>query len=228
MSIINHYLSVVKEPQFKLARDLTAMALADGEITPEEKEAINAICQLENIDESSLMEHLQDGDDDDAEVQIPQERKEKENYLKELIKIIGADEYAAPQEIYLLQIIASRMGLNKMDVMGLFLLNTTHQCFKGDAGIKIFSSFLKNHIDPEGKDEKENRENIRAIYETIADNTERLQDPEADRELLRQNLERATETFMENQILIEEFQNMNLDFVQMLKEEELRTFEKYY
>ena len=82
MSIINHYLSVVKEPQFKLARDLTAMALADGEITPEEKEAINAICQLENIDESSLMEHLQDGDDDDAEVQIPQERKEKENYLK--------------------------------------------------------------------------------------------------------------------------------------------------
>lgn len=227
MGIVN-YLSVIKEPQFKLARDLTAMALADGEITPEEKEAINAICQLENIDETTLMEHLQDGNDEDAEVQIPQERKEKENYLKELIKIIGADEYAAPQEIYLLQIIASRMGLNKMDVMGLFLLNTTHQYFKGDAGIKIFSSFLKNHIDPEGKDEKENRDNIRAIYETIADNTERLQDPEADRELLRQNLERATETFMENQILIEEFQNMNLDFVQMLKEEELRTFQKYY
>jgi len=227
MGIVN-YLSVIKEPQFKLARDLTAMALADGEITPEEKEAINAICQLENIDETTLMEHLQDGNDEDAEVQIPQERKEKENYLKELIKIIGADEYAAPQEIYLLQIIASRMGLNKMDVMGLFLLNTTHQYFKGDAGIMIFSSFLKNHIDPEGKDEKENRDNIRAIYETIADNTERLQDPEADRELLRQNLERATETFMENQILIEEFQNMNLDFVQMLKEEELRTFQKYY
>lgn len=30
MSIINHFLSVVIEPQFKLARDLTAMAIADG------------------------------------------------------------------------------------------------------------------------------------------------------------------------------------------------------
>ena len=45
---------------------------------------------------------------------------------------------------------------------------------------------------------------------------------EADRELLRQNLERATETFMENQILIKEFRSMNLDFARMLKEEELR------
>lgn len=30
MSIINHFLSLVIEPQFKLARDLTAMAIADG------------------------------------------------------------------------------------------------------------------------------------------------------------------------------------------------------
>jgi hypothetical protein len=36
MSIIIKFLSVVTEPQFKLARDLTAMAVADGEITPEE------------------------------------------------------------------------------------------------------------------------------------------------------------------------------------------------
>ena len=40
MSIINRFLAVVTEPQFKLARDLTAMAIADGQITPEEKEAM--------------------------------------------------------------------------------------------------------------------------------------------------------------------------------------------
>lgn len=80
------------------------------------------------------------------------------------------------------------MGLNQMDVMGIFLACTTHQYFKGDAGIAVLTSFLKNHIAPKSKNEKENRDNIRAIYETVATNTERLQDPEADRELLRQNL----------------------------------------
>lgn len=158
MSIINHFLSVVIEPQFKLARDLTAMAIADGKVTPEEKEAIRAICQLENINEATLMESLQ-GNYENADVRIPKERKEKESYLRELIKLIGADKYAAPQEIYLFQIVAGRMGLNQMDVMGIFLACTTHQYFKGDAGIAV-----------------------------LATNTERFQDPEADRELLRQNL----------------------------------------
>jgi hypothetical protein len=51
MSIINRFLSAVTEPEFKLARDLTAMAIADGEVTPEEKEAITTICHLEVIDE---------------------------------------------------------------------------------------------------------------------------------------------------------------------------------
>lgn len=227
MSIINHFLSVVTEPQFKLARDLTAMAIADGKVTPEEKEAMSALCQLENINETTLMESLQGGFDE-AEARIPKERKEKELYLKNLIKLIGADKYAAPQEIYLFQIVAGRMGLNQMDVMGIFLASTTHQYFKGDAGIAIFTSFLKNHIAPKSKTEKENRDNIRAIYETVAINTERLQDPEADRELLLQNLERATRTFMENSILIKEFRDMKLDLGRILKEEELRVFMKYY
>ena len=227
MSIINHFLSVVIEPQFKLARDLTAMAIADGKVTPEEKEAIRAICQLENINEATLMESLQ-GNYENADVRIPKERKEKESYLRELIKIIGTDKYAAPQEIYLFQIVAGRMGLNQMDVMGIFLACTTHQYFKGDAGIAVLTSFLKNHIAPKSKNEKENRDNIRAIYETVATNTERLQDPEADRELLRQNLERATETFMQNSILMQEFRDLNLDLGRILKEEELRTFKKYY
>ena len=81
MSIINHFLSVVIEPQFKLARDLTAMAIADGKVTPEEKEAIRAICQLENINEATLMESLQ-GNYENADVRIPKERKEKESYLR--------------------------------------------------------------------------------------------------------------------------------------------------
>ena len=103
MSIITKFLSVVTEPQFKLARDLTAMAISDGQITPEEKEAMSAICHLEGVDEAKLMEALRGGYDKVQE-EMPNSHKEKELYLKDIIKLIGADGYSAPQEIYLFQI----------------------------------------------------------------------------------------------------------------------------
>ncbi len=226
MSIITRFLAVVTEPQFKLARDLTAMAIADGEVTPEEKEAISTICHLEGVDETKLMDALRGGYDKVNE-EMPNSRQEKEVYLRNIIKLIGADGYSAPQEVYLFQIIASRMGLNQMDVIGLFLLTATRQYFKGDTGVKILASFLRNYIDPKGKTEKSNRENMRAIYETVANNTPVSQDTELDKEILRQNLARATETFLENKILIKEFADVGLDFALMAKQEEQNVFKKY-
>lgn len=226
MSIITRYLAVVTEPQFKLARDLTAMAIADGQVTPEEKEAMSTICHLEGVDENKLMEALRGGYDKVSE-EIPNSRQEKEVYLRDVIRLIGADGYSAPQEVYLFQIIASRMGLNQMDVIGLFLLTATRQYFKGDAGARILTSFLKNYIDPKGKSERNNRENLRTIYETVANNTPVSQDIEVDKEILRQNLARATEAFLENKILIKEFADMKLDFPAMAKQEEQIVFKRY-
>lgn len=226
MSIITRFLAVVTEPQFKLARDLTAMAISDGEVTPEEKEAISTICLLEGVDETKLMDALRGGYDKVNE-EMPNSRQEKEAYLRDIIKLIGADGYSAPQEVYLFQIIASRMGLNQMDVMGLFLLTSTRQYFKGDAGAKILASFLRNYIDPKGKTEKNNRDNMRAIYETVANNTPISQDVELGKEILRQNLARATETFLENKILINEFANVGLDFSVIAQQEEKNVFKRY-
>ena len=87
MSIVTRFLSVVTEPQFKLARDLTAMAIADGKVTEEEKEAISVICKIEDINESQLYQNLQ-GSLDQVEVEMPKERQEKVIYLKELIRLI--------------------------------------------------------------------------------------------------------------------------------------------
>lgn len=226
MSIITRFLAVVTEQQFKLARDLTAMAVADGEITPEEKEAMSTICHLEGVDEKKLLDALRDGYENVNE-EIPKTRHDKEGYLRDVIKLIGADCYAAPQEVYLFQIIASRMGLNQMDVIGMFLLTATHQYFKGDMGARILASFLRNYIDPKGKTEKDNRENLRTIYNTVASNTEMSQDTEVDKEILRQTLARATETFLENKILIKEFKDVGLDFSVMVKQEELNIFKRY-
>lgn len=226
MSIITKFLSVVTEPQFKLARDLTAMAVADGEITPEEKEAMSTICHLEGVDEKKLLDALRGGYDN-VDEEMPKNRHDKEGYLRDIIKLIGADGYAAPQEVYLFQIIASRMGLNQMDVIGMFLLTATHQYFKGDMGAKILASFLRNYIDPKGKTEKDNRENLRIIYNTVASNTEMSQDTEVDKEILRQTLARATEAFLENKILIKEFKDVGLDFTIMVKQEELNVFKRF-
>ena len=226
MSIITKFLSVVTEPQFKLARDLTAIAIADGQVTPEEKEAISAICHIEGIDENSLLDALRGGCDKIDE-EMPSTRKNKEGYLKDIIRLIGADGYASPQEVYVFQIIASKMGLNRMDVIGLFLMTATRQYFRGDVGAKVLASFLKNNIDPKAKTEKDNRENLRIIYDTIAKNTEVHQDKELDREILRQNLSRATETFLENKIMIKEFADEGLDFSIMAKQEELKVFRRY-
>ena len=226
MSIITRFLAVVTEPQFKLARDLTAMAVADGEITPEEKEAMSTICHLEGVDEKKLLDALRDGYENVNE-EIPKTRHDKEGYLRDVIKLIGADGYAAPQEVYLFQIIASRMGLNQMDVIGMFLLTATHQYFKGDMGARILASFLRNYIDPKGKTEKNNRENLRTIYNTVASNTEMSQDTEVDKEILRQTLAHATETFLENKILIKEFKDVGLNFSVMVKQEELNIFKRY-
>lgn len=226
MSIITRFLAEVTEPQFKLARDLTAISIADGEITPEEKEAMSMICHLEGVDEKRLMDALRGGYDKVSE-EMPNTRQEKEVYLRDLIKLIGADGYSAPQEVYLFQIIASRMGLNQMDVIGLFLLTATRQYFQGDAGAKILASFLKNYIDPKGKTEKSNRDNLRTIYDTVASNTPISQDEEVDKEILRQNLARATETFLENKILIKEFEDVGLNFLAMAKQEEQNIFKRY-
>ncbi len=147
--------------------------------------------------------------------------------MRDVIRLIGADGYSAPQEVYLFQIIASRMGLNQMDVIGLFLLTATRQYFKGEAGSKIFASFLRNYIDPKGKTDKSNRENLRTIYETVANNTPVCQDTDLDKEILRQNLARATETFLENKILMKEFADVGIDFSAMAKQEEQNIFKRY-
>ena len=216
----------VAEPQLRLARDLIAIALADGEITPEEEMAIAKICQLEKIDKARLYDTFRNGHDVVSD-EMPQTPDEKMNYLRNIIKLIGADGYVAPEEVYLFQIIAGKMGLNQMNVIGIFLATANHQHFKGNAGAKVLASFLENYIDPRQKTEKANRENLRTIYDTVASSAQANCDGQIDKEFLYRNLARATEAFLENKILINEFAAIGIDFTIMVKQEETRIFERY-
>lgn len=61
----------------------------------------------------------------------------------------------------------------------------------------------------------------------MAIHTEVSQDENVDREVLQQNLARATMTFLENAILIREFSDVGLDFAVMAKQEEMTIFKRY-
>ena len=226
MSLITKFITAVTEPQFVLARDLMALAIADGEVTPEEMEAISNICHIEGVDEQNLMNSLQNGGED-FQIHMPRSRKEKENYLRELILLIGADEYCSPQEVYLFQIVASKMGLSQMDIVGLFMMTATHAYFRGDVGSKVLASFLKNYIDPIGRTAEQNRNGLYRMYETVATNTERRQDHGAYCAALQENLSKTTEALAENQILIKGFRCIGVDFLALLKEMEEKTFKQY-
>lgn len=63
---------------------------------------------------------------------------------------------------------------------------------------------------------------IRLLFHSI-----HFADVDADCELLRQNLERAMQAFLENKILIKEFSDMKLDFRRILQEEAQIVFKKY-
>lgn len=226
MSLLTRFITSVTDPHFMLARDLMALAVADGEITNEEKEAISVICHLEGVDEEQLMNSLQKAEEHFS-IRLPESRKEKEGYLRELILLIGADEYCSPQEVYLFQIIASKMGLNQMDIVGVFMMTATHAYFRGDVGSKVLASFLKNYIDPIGRTLNQNRDGIRSMYETVAMNIEFHNDIDVYCQLLKDNLIRTTEALRENQILINGFRRIGIDFLQLLKEEEKFVFNQY-
>lgn len=226
MSIITRFMCAVTEPEFKLARDLIAMAIADGEVTTEEKEAMRVICLSEGIDEAQLLDALQGGYEHVNE-EMPNSRQEKEEYLRNLIRLIGADDYCSPQELYLFQIIASKMGLNQMNVVGVFLISTTHRFFQGDTGVKVLASFLKNVVDPKGKKNEDNIDNLRTMYETIADCTEWNDEKETYRQVLLQNLQRATEMLLENKILETEYRHIGVNFANLLKGLEISVYEEY-
>ena len=88
MSLITKFITAVTEPQFMLARDLMALAVADGEVTEEEQEAISNICHIEGIDEEHLINNLQ-RNTEHFPLYVPQTRKEKEEYLRDLILLIS-------------------------------------------------------------------------------------------------------------------------------------------
>lgn len=218
MGLLAKIICDASDTEFKLAQDLVAMAIADGEISEEELEVIKSISQKEGISNDVVNDYLM-GFDKEEKTLVPEKQRDKIDYVSKLIMVMGADGESSHIEIYLLEIIASKMGISHMQLVSLVLMTASRKFFHGDKGSKILASFLRNVIDPKGKSLRDNRDNVRIIFDTMAENIPQLQNEDADRLAFMKAMNTATELLTENTLLCNEFRSMGIDFETVLMAE---------
>ncbi len=218
MGLLAKLFNDASDTEFKLAQDLVAIAIADGEISEAERKTIIEICHKEGVSDDTVNDCLM-GFDKDVKALIPAKRKEKTDYITKLIRVMGVDGVSSHMEIYLLEIIASKMGFSHLDLVSLVLMTATRTFFSGDTGSRTLSSFLHNVIDPKGKNLRENRDNIKKIFDLMAENVPQLQNKEEDKAAFVKAMNAATDLLMENSLLCNEFRMMGIDFEMVLMDE---------
>lgn len=218
MGLLAKIFNDASDTEFRLAQDLVAIAIADGEISEVERKVITGICQKEGISDETINDFMLGFDKDVGSI-LPAMRKDKINYLTKLIRVMGVDGVSSHMEIYLLEIIASKLGISHMELISLVLMTDTRTFFSGDTGARALSSFLRNVIDPKSKNLRDNRENIKKIFDLIAESVPQQQDKEEDRAAFVEAMNAATNLLMENSLLNSEFRAMGIDFETILMSE---------
>lgn len=218
MGLLAKIFNDASDSEFKLAQDLVAIAIADGEISEAERKVIADICQKEGISNETLNDCLL-GFDKDVKSLLPDKRRDRAGYLTKLIRVMGVDGESSHMEIYLLEIIASKMGISHMELLSLVLMTSTRTFFYGDTGTRTLSSFVHNAIDPKGKSLRVNRDNLRMIFDLMAENVPQIQNEEEDKAAFVKAMDTATNLLMENSLLCNEFRSMGIDFETILMSE---------
>lgn len=136
MGLLTKLFNDASDKEFKLAQDFVAIAIADGEISEAEQNVINEICKSEGISNDTIVDCLM-GFDKDAIVLVPSKKREKMDYLSKLIRVMGVDGQSSHMEIYVLEVIASKMGISHMELVSLVLMTATRRYFSGIQGQKL-------------------------------------------------------------------------------------------
>ena len=214
------------DSEFKLAQDLVAIAIADGDISDVERQEIMKISQTEGID-SNIIKDCFLGIDPGAVAHVPIRHIERVEYMAKLVRVMAVDGTSAHMEIYLLQIIASKLGIGYLELVSLVLLIATKCNFPGDVGCRALNSFVKNAIDPKGKTLQKNVENMREIFNIMAGNIPQLQNSDDDHHAFAHAMTSASELLFENTLLNKEFSDSGIDFEKVLREERERAIKRW-
>lgn len=214
------------DSEFKLAQDLVAIAVADGNISDVERQEIEKICKTEGISSETVNDCFL-GFDQEAVAHVPIQHRERAEYMTKLVKVMAVDGVSAHMEIYLLQIIASKLGIGYLELVSLVLTTATKDNFPGDIGSRTLNSFVKNVIDPKGQPLQQNIDNLRLVFDTIAENVPQKQNANEDRNVFMQAMISASELLFENTMLKKEFADIEIDFKQVLQEERERAIQRW-
>ena len=214
------------DSEFKLAQDLVAIAIADGNISNTERQEIEKICQTEGISSETVNDCFL-GFDQGAVAHVPIRHRERASYMSKLVRVMAVDGVSAHMEIYLLQIIASKLGISYLELVSLVLSTATKANFPGDIGSRTLKSFISNAIDPKGRPVQKNIENLRKIFDIMAESVPQLQNVEDDRHAFTQAISSASELLFENTLLNKEFKDMGIDFKRILAEERERALKRW-
>ena len=214
------------DSEFKLAQDLVAIAVADGNISDAERQEIEKICQTEGISSETVNDCFL-GFDQGAVAHVPIRHRERASYMSKLVRVMAVDGVSAHMEIYLLQIIASKLGISYLELVSLVLSTATKANFPGDIGSRTLKSFISNAIDPKGRPLQKNIENLRKIFDIMAENVPQLQNVEDDRHAFIKAMDSASGLLFENTLLVREFKDMGIDFKRVLTEERERAIKRW-
>ena len=97
-------------------RNLVVMALADGSLGEREVNLVADRCSELGLDEYDLQKAMQFGLADDAKLEFPQERVEREALLRDLIRMMAADGHLDEAEKRLFALAAAKMSMSAADV----------------------------------------------------------------------------------------------------------------
>lgn len=214
------------DSEFKLAQDLVAIAVADGNISDVERQEIEKICKTEGISSETVNECFL-GFDQGAVAHVPIRHRERAGYLAKLVRVMAVDGISAHMEIYLLQIIASKLGIGYLELVSLVLMTATKDNFPGDIGSRALSSFICNAIDPKGRPLQTNIENLRKIFDIMSGNIPQMQNIDEDRNAFVQAMVSASGLLFENTLLNKEFKDLGIDFKRVLAEERERAIKRW-
>lgn len=101
--------NTLNAPDTYLTRDLLAMAHTDGNFSQKEYETFLSICERAGISHVELMDSLR-GNPPTAGLKIPRTDEEKEKYIGYLKEMMDADGERTPDELYVLERIAEKIG----------------------------------------------------------------------------------------------------------------------
>ena len=215
MGLLTELFANAVDDEYRLAQDLVAIAIADGSISKEEYNMMVKICRSMGISTDVIDAYISGGVQTVPE-DVPMSDVDKADYLSKLIQVMAIDGRSTQMEIFLLEIIAGKMGVGRMQLLSLVLTATSRRHIPGDKGSKALHSFTRNIIDPKSKTLAENLENLRTVVFMMAEHVHRCL-PQADADEFSREMEAAIALLAENDVLNKEFSSMGLDFKQTLQ-----------